>query len=79
MREPRGVRIALGAGTILVLLFIYAPLVVIGIYAFNAGTNQAWPLPGLDAPIQALNMGTGGGQTNIGTDTSAGSSNDFTA
>jgi HK97 family phage portal protein len=37
------------------------------------------PLPGLDAPIQALNMGTGGGQTNIGTDTSAGSSNDFTA
>ena len=47
MREPRGVRIALGAGTILVLLFIYAPLVVIGIYAFNAGTNQAWPLPGL--------------------------------
>jgi HK97 family phage portal protein len=37
------------------------------------------PLPGLDAPIQALNMGTGGGQTNIGNDTSAGSTNDFTA
>jgi len=37
------------------------------------------PLPGLDAPIQALNMGTGGGQTNIGNDTSenAGSPNDF--
>lgn len=35
------------------------------------------PLPGLDAPIQALNMGTGGGTTNIGTDTSAGSANDF--
>ena len=36
------------------------------------------PLPGLDEPIVAKNMGTGGGQTNIGTDTSAGSNNDFT-
>lgn len=36
-------------------------------------------LPGLDDPIVALNMGTGGGQTNIGTDTSAqeGTANDF--
>ena len=37
------------------------------------------PLPGLDAPIQALNMGTGGGSTNIGTDTSAGAVDDFTS
>lgn len=39
------------------------------------------PLPGLDAPIQALNMGTGGGSTNLGSDTSqnAGAVNDFTA
>jgi len=37
------------------------------------------PLDGLDEPIVAKNMGTGGGTTNIGTDTSAGSSNDFTA
>ncbi len=35
------------------------------------------PLPGLDEPIVALNMGTGGGSTNVGTDTSAGSVNDF--
>lgn len=37
------------------------------------------PLTGLDAPIVALNMGTGGGQTNIGDDTSeeAGTPNDF--
>lgn len=35
------------------------------------------PLAGLDDPIVAKNMGTGGGTTNIGTDTSAGSSNDF--
>ena len=35
------------------------------------------PLPGLDEPIVAKNMGTGGGTTNVGTDTSAGSVNDF--
>lgn len=37
------------------------------------------PLPGLDEPVIALNMGTGGGTTNIGTDTSqnAGTPNDF--
>jgi HK97 family phage portal protein len=39
------------------------------------------PLAGLDEPIVAKNMGTGGGTTNIGTDTSAeaGTPNDFTA
>jgi len=37
------------------------------------------PLPGLDEPIVAKNMGTGGGSTNLGTDTSAqeGTPNDF--
>lgn len=39
------------------------------------------PLPGLDEPTLALNVGTGGGTTNAGTDTSAnaGTPNDFTA
>jgi putative spermidine/putrescine transport system permease protein len=44
--ESRRVRIALRLATIAVLAFIYAPLVVIGIYAFNANTNQAWPITG---------------------------------
>ena len=37
------------------------------------------PLPGLDAPVVAMNMGTGGGTTNKGEDTSAGEGtpNDF--
>jgi HK97 family phage portal protein len=37
------------------------------------------PIDGLDEPTLALNMGTGGGATNIGTDTSAqqGTANDF--
>lgn len=39
------------------------------------------PLPGLDKPTLALNMGAGGGATNIGTDTSAnaGSVDDFSS
>jgi hypothetical protein len=37
------------------------------------------PLAGLDEPIVALNMGTGGGKTNLGDDTSGGSANDFTS
>lgn len=37
------------------------------------------PLPGLDQPTLAMNVGTGGGATNLGTDTSAnaGTPNDF--
>jgi hypothetical protein len=35
------------------------------------------PLDGLDDPIIAKNMGTGGGSTNLGSDTSAGSVDDF--
>lgn len=46
MVESKGVRILLRLATGAVLAFIYLPLVVIGIYAFNASTNQAWPLSG---------------------------------
>ena len=47
MNEPRSTRLLLGLATVGVLAFIYVPLVVIGIYAFNSSTNQAWPIPGL--------------------------------
>jgi putative spermidine/putrescine transport system permease protein len=47
VNEPRSTRLLLGLATIAVLGFIYLPLVVIGIYAFNSSTNQAWPIPGL--------------------------------
>ena len=46
MNEPRSTRLLLGLATMAVLGFIYLPLVVIGIYAFNSSTNQAWPIPG---------------------------------
>ncbi|CAN5601135.1 ABC transporter permease [soil metagenome] len=46
MTESRGTRVLLRVATGAVLAFIYLPLLVIGIYAFNASTNQAWPLSG---------------------------------
>src|ERR671931_258014 len=39
-------RIALRIWTALVLFFLWAPLVLIGIYAFNKSNVQSWPLPG---------------------------------
>ena len=43
MTEPRYVRIALRIATIGVLAFIYLPIGVLFIYAFNASRIQVWP------------------------------------
>jgi putative spermidine/putrescine transport system permease protein len=43
MTEPRYVRIALRVATIAVLSFIYLPIVVLVIYAFNSSRIQTWP------------------------------------
>jgi len=45
--EPRSVRIGMRVVSGLVLLFLYVPLLVIMLYAFNPARSQAWPLPGL--------------------------------
>jgi putative spermidine/putrescine transport system permease protein len=42
----RTTRIGLAVWTVLVVLFLWIPLVVIGIYAFNSSNIQDWPLPG---------------------------------
>ena len=34
----------LRAGTAFVLVFIYFPLVIIGLYAFNGSVVQSWPI-----------------------------------
>jgi putative spermidine/putrescine transport system permease protein len=41
-----GTRWALRIGTAITLTFIYVPLIVIGIYAFNESRSQAWPIDG---------------------------------
>ena len=45
--EPRSVKVGMGVVSGLVLLFLYVPLFVIMLYAFNPARSQAWPLPGL--------------------------------
>jgi putative spermidine/putrescine transport system permease protein len=44
--ETRGTRIGLMVWTVLVVLFLWIPLVLIGVYAFNASNVQSWPIPG---------------------------------
>jgi putative spermidine/putrescine transport system permease protein len=44
--ERRGTRIALVAWTVLVVLFLWVPLALIMVYAFNKSNVQSWPIPG---------------------------------
>jgi putative spermidine/putrescine transport system permease protein len=44
MVESRSARVLLRLGTGLTLAFIYIPLVVMAIYAFNANISQTWPI-----------------------------------
>lgn len=46
MVESRAVRIALRIASALVLAFLYLPLVILAIYAFNPSRLQAWPPTG---------------------------------
>jgi putative spermidine/putrescine transport system permease protein len=47
MRLSRRARIVLRVAVAITLAFIYLPLVVIAIYAFNSSNILAWPPPGL--------------------------------
>lgn len=47
MHLGRGTRWGLRIGTALTLLFLYFPLAVIALYAFNERRIQTWPIPGL--------------------------------
>jgi putative spermidine/putrescine transport system permease protein len=46
VRLSRGTRIFLRVGTALTLAFIYVPLLLIGLYAFNERRSATWPIPG---------------------------------
>ncbi len=45
--ESRGTRIGLGMWVALVLAFLYVPIAIICLYAFNKSNVQSWPLAGL--------------------------------
>jgi putative spermidine/putrescine transport system permease protein len=42
----RGTRIALGAWTALVIAFLWIPILIIMVYAFNGSVIQTWPVSG---------------------------------
>jgi putative spermidine/putrescine transport system permease protein len=42
----KGTRWALRIGTAITLTFIYVPLLVIAVYAFNSSRSQTWPIDG---------------------------------
>ena len=42
--ESRGTRVLMGAGSAITLLFLYVPLGIVLIYAFNDSAGQAWPI-----------------------------------
>jgi putative spermidine/putrescine transport system permease protein len=47
MQLSKGARLLLRAGTVLTLTFLYVPLLVILLYAFNSRRTLKWPIPGL--------------------------------
>jgi putative spermidine/putrescine transport system permease protein len=44
--ESRATRLGLWIWTGLVIAFLWIPLVLIGVYAFNTSNVQSWPIPG---------------------------------
>src|SRR6266540_5369462 len=44
--ETRAARLSLAAWTTLVVLFLWVPLVLICVYAFNSSNIQSWPIAG---------------------------------
>jgi putative spermidine/putrescine transport system permease protein len=57
LQLSNGARWALRIGTAITLAFIYVPLIVIAVYAFNESRSQSWPIDGftLDWFDRALN------------------------
>ena len=46
MTEKRSTRVGLWVWAGLVVAFLWTPLVIIGVYAFNSSNVQSWPIPG---------------------------------
>ena len=42
--ESRVIRVAIKAGAVLVLAFLYIPLLIVVIYSFNNSVSQTWPI-----------------------------------
>jgi len=67
--ESRGTRIALGVWVALTLAFLYIPIAIICLYAFNSSNVQSWPIAGLTTKwfrpaIHGRSKGAGGKKPN---------------
>ncbi len=71
MTESGWVRVALRVMTALTLAFIYFPLVVLAIYAFNPSRSQVWPPSGVSLHWFGEAFGNGGVLTAFGTSIAA--------
>jgi putative spermidine/putrescine transport system permease protein len=47
VNEGRATRVVLGIWTVAILLFLFVPIAIICLYAFNPSNVQGWPLDGL--------------------------------
>ncbi len=45
--ETRAARVAIKVGAALIVIFLYVPLVIVVVYAFNDSVALAWPIEGL--------------------------------
>src|SRR5439155_24477767 len=52
--ESRAVRVAIRIGMILVLAFLYVPLLIVVIYSFNNDIGQTWPIDSFTTKYYAL-------------------------
>ncbi|HEY6566704.1 MAG TPA: ABC transporter permease [Actinomycetota bacterium] len=55
--ESKGTRFAIRLGTVLTLIFLYVPLAVVVIYAFNDSVAQVWPPKGFTTKWFSLAFG----------------------
>ena len=44
--ETRGAKLGLWAWALIVIAFLWIPLVIMAVYAFNSSNVQSWPIPG---------------------------------
>jgi putative spermidine/putrescine transport system permease protein len=47
MTESRAARVGLWAWAAIVVAFLWIPILIMGVYAFNSSNVQSWPIPGL--------------------------------
>jgi putative spermidine/putrescine transport system permease protein len=65
--ESRAVRIAIKIGTVLVLAFLYLPLLIVVIYSFNNDIGQTWPIDSFTTKYYTLAWQNSDVRTALGT------------